>query len=154
MRDSTFAAAALLAGAADIALAVPAAGCNDDNCLRAFGDSQVHARLEDAQSFCASFTAKANTTVPIPAFALDACAGGRNNASAAARVSSACACIAPTTTPATPTAKSNEEPCAVISSIWQAATALGECHYHGQMSAIFASNLALIDVKGMEGEPS
>ena len=85
MRSSLFLSLALPAGIA--------ASCNADNCLRAL---RATARLEAAQSFCATFTTAAvAATSAIPSYAVAGCTGN-----IASRVSSACSCIAttPTTT--------------------------------------------------------
>ncbi|KAK0102031.1 ribonuclease T2-like [Cadophora gregata f. sp. sojae] len=69
------------------ASSVAAAACNADNCLRGL---RAPARLAEAQSFCATFTA--STSVAIPSFAAAACTGNVSS-----RVSSACSCIATST---------------------------------------------------------
>ncbi|KAG9231310.1 ribonuclease Trv [Amylocarpus encephaloides] len=84
MRSSLFLSLALPAGIA--------ASCNADNCLRAL---RATARLEAAQSFCATFTtASVTETSAIPSYAVAGCTGN-----VASRVSSACSCIStPSTT--------------------------------------------------------
>ncbi|KAL3952473.1 hypothetical protein ACCO45_012416 [Purpureocillium lilacinum] len=116
-------AAALLAGAADFAAAAPGNGCNADNCLRALRATQIPGRLESARAFCASYTAVPSPTgVAVPSYAADACKKNQN-ADQPARLSSACACIAPaTTTTATPTTTPTTSPtanaCAQVSASW------------------------------------
>ncbi|MCJ1294796.1 hypothetical protein MMC34_006354 [Xylographa carneopallida] len=63
--------------------------CNADNCLRPLRATQTPGRLSSAQAFCSSYTNGAAVATPtyIPA---------ECNPS---RISSACACIAPTSTP-------------------------------------------------------
>lgn len=82
-----------------LVLAVPCfAACNADNCLRAL---RATARIDEAQSFCATFTTAAVTaTSAIPSYAVAGCTGD-----VASRVSSACTCIATSTSsvPATST---------------------------------------------------
>ncbi|KAJ6443595.1 pyridine nucleotide-disulfide oxidoreductase family protein [Purpureocillium lavendulum] len=114
MRNSVI-AAALLAGAADLAVAAPGTGCNADNCLRALRATQIPGRLESARAFCATYTAAPSpTAVPVPSYAADACKKNQN-ADQPARLSSACSCIAPATTTTTqPTASA----CAEVSASW------------------------------------
>ncbi|UNI15401.1 hypothetical protein JDV02_001936 [Purpureocillium takamizusanense] len=134
-------AAALLAGAADLVAAAPGnKGCNADNCLRALRATQIPGRLESARAFCASYTAvPAPTGLAVPSYAADACKKNPNG-DQPARLSSACACIAPgtttttppTTTPSTsstttttpttttPTTSPTASACAQVSSSWAA----------------------------------
>ena len=85
-----------------LAPAAAAASCNADNCLRGLRASN---RLTEAQAFCGTFTtAPVTATSAIPTFAVQACTGN-----VASRVSSACSCIA-TSTSAVPTT--------TVSSIW------------------------------------
>lgn len=74
-----------------------AQSCNADNCLRAL---RASSRLEEARAFCGTFTtATVTATAGIPTFAAQACTGD-----VASRVSSACSCIAPSTTSSGPPA--------------------------------------------------
>ncbi|KAH8882569.1 pyridine nucleotide-disulfide oxidoreductase family protein [Thozetella sp. PMI_491] len=117
MRSTTLAVSALLSSLS----AVLADECHADNCLRALRATQTPGRLEAAQSFCATFTVPSATVTAIPSYAADACKAN-DNGGQAARISSACACIAPSTTQtssATVTA-SPTEPCAIASSSWAA----------------------------------
>jgi hypothetical protein len=80
-----------------ISVALPvgkAATCNADNCLRAL---RAPAQIVEAQSFCATFTTTtAAGTSAIPTYAIAACTGD-----VASRVSSACSCIAVSTSSST-----------------------------------------------------
>lgn len=80
--------------------------CNADNCLRALRNSHISGRLQDAQAFCTTFTAQTVTaTTAIPTYAVEACAGD-----VASRVSSACSCIASSTTSTAPTSTATVGP--------------------------------------------
>ncbi|KAK1976383.1 hypothetical protein LZ30DRAFT_603618 [Colletotrichum cereale] len=95
-----FIASLLLSGAT-----LAAAHCAEDNCLRALNAIQTPGRLASAQAFCATFTrvqAAANTSVPD--YASEHC-GGVSGPVAASRLSSACSCIARTTTEASGTSR-------------------------------------------------
>lgn len=107
MRHHAFALTALLVAGAEIV----AASCNPDNCLRALRATQTPGRLQSAQAFCATFTAAPVAPTNIPEYAASGCKANQNG-DTNARLSSACACIAPTATaPA-------GEPCAQVSSLW------------------------------------
>jgi hypothetical protein len=83
-----------------------ASACHADNCLRALRATNVPGRLQAAQSFCAAFIAQTlTTTASIPTYAVAGCEGD-----VASRVSSACSCIATSTSPA-PTATAGPKSC-------------------------------------------
>ncbi|KAH8802632.1 peptidase s41 family protein [Xylogone sp. PMI_703] len=93
------------------------AECAADNCLRALRATQIPGRLASAQAFCATYTTATLTgEVGLPTYAVNNCKGG----DVAARVSSACSCIAPATTSSAPatttTATSTLEACGKVSS--------------------------------------
>lgn len=119
MRRDAIIVAALLAGGADLV----AARCAADNCLRAMRATQTPGRLESAQAFCSTFTSATVAATAIPTFAADACKANQNG-DLSSRLSSACSCIAPTTTaPATgtttvPTTTASVAACARASSSW------------------------------------
>ena len=74
-----------------LASSVAAADCNADNCLRGL---RATARIDEARGFCGTFTtATVTATAGIPSFAAAACTGD-----VASRISSACSCIAVSTT--------------------------------------------------------
>lgn len=84
-------------------LPLASAMCSEDNCLRAV---QNPSRLVSASAFCASFTVAACQATTIPSY-LDNCSSN------AARVSSACSCQFPASTPTvtvTVTAPANPTP--------------------------------------------
>ena len=93
MRRDALAVVALLTGAADLV----AARCAADNCLRALRATQIPGRLESAQAFCSTFTSATVAATSIPTFAADACKANQNGGMSS-RLSSACSCIAPSTT--------------------------------------------------------
>jgi len=83
-----------------------ASACNADNCLRALRATDIPGRLQDAQSFCANFTTQTVTAIAsIPTYAVAGCEGN-----VVSRVSSACSCIATSTSPA-PTATAGPKSC-------------------------------------------
>ena len=83
-----------------------ASACNADNCQRALRATDVPGRLQATQSFCATFIAQTLTaTASIPTYAVAGCEGD-----VASRVSSACSCLATSTSPA-PTATAGPKPC-------------------------------------------
>ncbi|KAF4839151.1 Peptidase S41 family protein ustP [Colletotrichum tropicale] len=95
-----------------------AADCNADNCLRALRATQTPGRLETARAFCATFTAGTVAPTATPAFALDNCKANQVG-SAEVRISSACSCIAATSTTTsvgTPTGAA----CSAVSASWAA----------------------------------
>lgn len=128
MRLNAIAVTALLAAEASAAT-VPKPKCAADNCLRALRATQIPGRLQSAQAFCATFTTTSSAS--IPTFAAEACKKAANG-DLNARLSSACACIAPTTTSATVTASTTKtgsptytppsslEPCGEVSTSWAA----------------------------------
>lgn len=138
MRSTSFVAAALLAGAAELAAAD---GCNADNCLRALRATQTPGRLESAKAFCATYTKATGTVAPtaIPSYAANNCKDNANGPMSL-RISSACACIAPapsttstpTTPTTTPTSTATGNPCAKISASWaeQKKTSAGKFNAH------------------------
>ncbi|TPX09128.1 uncharacterized protein E0L32_001588 [Thyridium curvatum] len=112
-------------------LAVPAllaasayAECAADNCLRALRATQTPGRLETARAFCATFTVSAVAQTAIPTFALNGCKDNQN-ALMSARISSACSCIATTTTSVTSAPPTGQPTgaCASVSSSWAAQVA-------------------------------
>ncbi|KAK0621685.1 hypothetical protein B0T17DRAFT_579554 [Bombardia bombarda] len=134
MRGQFWAVPALLVGAVEL---VAAADCAADNCLRALRATQTPGRLEAAQSFCATFTAAASVApTAIPSFAANNCKENQNGG-LYARLTSACSCIAPsssstsptsstapsTTTATTPTGAATPA-CAIVSSSWSAQRAI------------------------------
>ena len=81
-----------------LVLATLAAGdCAADNCLRALRATQVPGRLGDARDFCATFTVGSVAATAIPSYAVDACKQNQNGP-LSVRLSSACNCIAATST--------------------------------------------------------
>ncbi|KID76169.1 Peptidase S41 family protein ustP [Metarhizium brunneum] len=129
MRGNTIVAAALLAGAAELAAAD---GCNADNCLRALRATHIPGRLESAKAFCATYTKATGTVAPtaVPSYAADGCKDNLNGPMAL-RISSACSCIAPgpsttaiptaptSAAPTTaPTSTATGHPCAKVSASW------------------------------------
>ncbi|POR32523.1 Uncharacterized protein TPAR_07296 [Tolypocladium paradoxum] len=122
MRRDIITVAALLAGGADSV----AARCAANNCLRAMRATQIPGRLESARAFCSTFTSATVAATAIPTFAVDACKPNQNG-DMTFRLSSACSCIAPTTTVPTttatgtttvPTATASVAACARASSSW------------------------------------
>jgi hypothetical protein len=97
---------------------VAAASCDADNCLRALRATQVPGQLQTAQAFCATFTKTSVPATAIPSYAANNCKDNQN-APLSARISSACSCIAPSTTSsattATPTATGSA--CALVSQL-------------------------------------
>lgn len=74
-----------------LASCVAAADCNADNCLRGL---RATARIDEARGFCGTFTtAIVTATEGLPTYAAAACTGD-----VASRISSACSCIAVSTT--------------------------------------------------------
>ncbi|ERT01703.1 hypothetical protein HMPREF1624_02957 [Sporothrix schenckii ATCC 58251] len=120
-----------LASIAALAVGAAANECNADNCLRALRATQTPGRLQSAQAFCSAYTATPPASVAIPSYAAKACVGNHVGP-LAVRLSSACSCIAPSTTSAATTVTSTaaptsstapsatEEPCAIASSAWAA----------------------------------
>lgn len=89
------------------AVALVAADCATDNCIRALVATQTPGRLSSAQSFCTTFIAQPVASTDIPSFASH-CSGDSLDAGAfSTRLSSACSCIgtrvAATTALPTPT---------------------------------------------------
>lgn len=74
-----------------------AADCAADNCLRALRATQTPGRLESAQALCATYTTQAVAAAAIPTFAVEACQANQNG-NFSVRLSSACNCIAASTT--------------------------------------------------------
>ncbi|KAL2075024.1 hypothetical protein VTL71DRAFT_8804 [Oculimacula yallundae] len=70
--------------------------CAADNCLRALRSSQFPDRLGAAREFCSTYTAGYVAPTAVPEYALNACKDNQNGL-AAARLSSACTCIAAST---------------------------------------------------------
>lgn len=98
-------------------LATLASGaCDADNCLRALRATQTPGRLEAAQSFCATFTQSAAAATAIPTYAADACKQNQNG-NQTFRISSACSCIAPSTTTVTSISSATGGACATVSSL-------------------------------------
>lgn len=102
-----------------LSLASVAAGaCNADNCLRAFRATQIPGQLQSAQAFCGTFTATSVPATAIPSYAAANCQQNQNGP-LSARISSACSCIAASTTSTsaitTPTASGNA--CAIVSQL-------------------------------------
>ncbi|EPE30025.1 ClpP/crotonase [Glarea lozoyensis ATCC 20868] len=99
---------------------VAAASCDADNCLRALRATQVPGQLQTAQAFCATFTKTSVPATAIPSYAANNCKDNQN-APLSARISSACSCIAPSTTSsvttATPTATGTGSACALVSQL-------------------------------------
>lgn len=81
-------------------LATAATQCNADNCLRALRATQTPGRLESARAFCATYTQASVPSSAIPAYAVNACKANKNGA-VSDRLSSACDCIAASTTSTT-----------------------------------------------------
>jgi hypothetical protein len=111
--------------------------CAADNCLRAFRATQTPGRLQAAQSFCATFTQTSIAAAAIPSFAVDACKENQNG-SPSLRISSACSCIATTTSsPTSSTSPSVTAACAIVSSSWAAQIAVspsGMCPSHVKLA--------------------
>lgn len=110
---------------ATLLLATAVAGdCAADNCLRALRATQIPGRLQSAQSFCATFTKGSVVATAIPTYAAAACVKNQN-ADLPARISSACSCIAPSTTSASSiTSAGATGACALVSSSSSAQRAL------------------------------
>lgn len=83
--------------------------CNADNCLRALRATQTPGRLQAAQSFCSTFTKVPIPATAIPSYAAVACQNDKG------RISSACSCIAVSTSSASPTITAGA--CATVSSL-------------------------------------
>jgi hypothetical protein len=112
--------------------------CVADNCLRAFRATQTPGRLQAAQSFCATFTQTSIASTAIPSFAVDACKENQNG-QPSMRISSACSCIATTTSsPTSSTGPSVTAACAIVSSYWAAQIAVspsGMCSSHVELAS-------------------
>jgi hypothetical protein len=119
---------------ATLLLATLVAGdCAADICLRAFRATQTPGRLQAAQSFCATFTQTSIAVTSIPSYAVDACKENQNG-SPSIRISSACSCLATTTSPPmSSTGPSITAACGIVSSSWAAQIAVspsGMCPSH------------------------
>ncbi|KAG5974691.1 hypothetical protein E4U55_008097 [Claviceps digitariae] len=122
MKTPSIAIAALLATAADIAIAAPQANCKADSCLKALRSS--HVAGHDAKTFCAKYSADPADRTDVPRHVADHCKD-KSGALSQLRISSACDCL---TTPiksvrdAAPKSKStgsssSAAPCAQISAL-------------------------------------
>lgn len=98
------------------AVSLASASCDADNCLRALRATQTPGRLQAAQSFCATFTKSAVPATAIPTFAAGACKQNQVG-NLTFRVSSACGCIAASTTSITSIPSATGRACATVSSL-------------------------------------
>ncbi|KAF4857122.1 Peptidase S41 family protein ustP [Colletotrichum siamense] len=92
------------------AVALVAADCAADNCIRALVATQTPGRLSSAQSFCTTFIAQSVASTDIPSFASH-CSGDSLDAGAfSTRLSSACSCIGTRVPTVVPTSTSGPPP--------------------------------------------
>jgi hypothetical protein len=119
---------------------VVAGDCAADDCLRALQATQTPSGLQSAQSFCATFTRSSVAATAIPSFASSGCTASQD-APMLARISSACSCIAATTSSVQPltSTTSTMGACALVSSSSSAQRALSPtgmlATYHNQIHA-------------------
>jgi len=116
-------------------LATLASGaCDADNCLRALRATQTPGRLEAAQSFCATYTQSSVAATAIPTYAADACKQNQNG-NQTFRISSACGCIAASTTSVASISSATGGACATVSSLAAAQRAVSPSGMFRQMNS-------------------